>query len=293
MTATAGTLYVVATPIGNLSDLTPRAAATLAAVDMIAAEDTRHTRKLLSFLQINTPLHACHAHNEANKGAFFVRELLAGKNIALVSDAGTPCISDPGHLLISAATAAGVTVTPICGVSAVVAALSVSGFEGSKFSFCGFFSRKTGEMLHTLQTMLNRREAFVFYESPNRIAKTMALFAQHAPLLQICLCNDISKKFERIYRGTPAEVLAQLTANPDAQKGEYACVAHPGATPVQAAPQAAALSPEAQLVDIMVKQNCDLKTAAAHLHAQRTGHKKKDIYSAMLRLKANFCSEGE
>jgi len=280
-------LYVVATPIGNLTDMTPRAVEILNMVDMIAAEDTRHSRPLLTHFGIKTPLYSCHAFNEAGKAAFFVQAMREGKNVALISDAGTPCISDPGYLLIRAAAEAGLPVVPVCGASAVVAALSVSGFEASRFSFIGFFPRKPRLMEEQLNEINRRGEPTVFYESPKRIMKTMQFLAAHAPGMQVCLCNDLTKKFERTYRGTPAEVAAQLSDNPSAEKGEYACVVNPA--PLAAASDdnedTAVLSLEAQLVDIMVQQACDIKTAAALLHAQPAAPPKKIIYAAMLRVK--------
>ncbi|MCL2363419.1 MAG: 16S rRNA (cytidine(1402)-2'-O)-methyltransferase [Defluviitaleaceae bacterium] len=278
-------LYVVATPIGNLSDMTPRAVEVLAQVDMIAAEDTRHSRPLLAHFGIKTPLHSCHAFNEAGKAAFFVQALRAGKSVALISDAGTPCISDPGYLLIHAAAEAGFAVVSVCGASAVVAALSVSGFDASRFSFIGFFPRKKAQMEAQLQEIIHRGEPMVFYESPKRIIKTMQCFAAHAPDMQVCLCNDLTKKFERIYRGTPDEVAAQLSDNPAAEKGEYACVVNSAPTTHIPAELSTTISLEAQIVEIMVQQACDFKTAAAILHAQPPKLSKKEIYAATLRVK--------
>ena len=282
-------LYIVATPIGNLSDMTPRAVAVLGAVDMIAAEDTRHSRPLLTHFGIRTPMHSCHAFNEAGKGAFFVQALREGKSVALISDAGTPCISDPGYLLIRAAADAGFEVVAVCGASAVVAAISVSGFDASRFSFIGFFPRKKPQMEAQLQEIIARGEPVVFYESPKRIIKTLQFFSTHAADAQVCLCNDLTKKFERTYRGTPAEVATQLSDNPAAEKGEYACVINPApATAAESTASTATLSLEAQLVEIMVQQACDLKSAASHLHAQPPKLPKKEIYAATLRIKKMF-----
>ncbi|MCL2499965.1 MAG: 16S rRNA (cytidine(1402)-2'-O)-methyltransferase [Defluviitaleaceae bacterium] len=287
-----GTLYVVATPIGNLSDITPRAVNTLREVDLVAAEDTRRSRALFAHFKLNTPLFSCHAHNEEKKGDFFIRALLEGKDAALISDAGTPCISDPGHRLIRMAVEAGIEVVPVCGASAVVAALSISGFDASRFVFIGFWPRDKKERDEVWLKIKAFGSAAVFYESPIRITKTLSFLSEADAEMRICLCNDLTKKFERIYRGTPNEVIIQLTENPDARKGEYTCVINRGQSaqgqknnPPEP-DEIPALSLEAQLVDLMIKENCDLKTAAALLHALPPKKSKKVIYTAMLRVKS-------
>ncbi|MCL2603671.1 MAG: 16S rRNA (cytidine(1402)-2'-O)-methyltransferase [Defluviitaleaceae bacterium] len=286
---TAGTLYVVATPIGNLADMTPRAIDTLREAGMAAAEDTRRSRALFTHFQIKTPLYSCHAHNEEKKGDFFIRALREGKDVALISDAGTPCISDPGHHLIRTAADAGINVVPVCGASAVVSALSVSGFDASRFAFVGFWPRNKKEQETAWRDIRDFNGAVVFYESPMRIIKTLSFMQNADPAMQICLCNDLSKKFERTYRGTPAEIIAQLTDNPDARKGEYTCVFTLSQIEtklnIENICQTEAISMEAQLVDLMVKENCDIKTAAALLHTLPPKKSKKEIYAAMLRVK--------
>lgn len=278
------TLYIVATPIGNLEDMTPRALRVLAEVDHIAAEDTRHTRALLSHFNIKTPTFSCHKFNEEKRGAFFLAALRDGKSIALVSDAGTPCISDPGHKVVSAVVEAGFPVVPVCGASAVVAALSVSGFDVSRFSFVGFLPRKKGDIPQAIAYALPG--TVVFYESPLRVEATLGALAQAYPMAQVALCNDMSKKFERIYHGDIGAVLEALGANPNVKKGEYACVLHVGALP-EVAQSTDLPSLEGQLVDIMVKSQCNLKDAAAVLKTQSAAS-KKEIYSAMLQLKNMF-----
>ena len=290
-----GTLYIVATPIGNLSDMTPRAVETLAQADIIAAEDTRHSRALLTHFGIRTPAFSCHKFNEGKRGDFFVSALLEGKDVALISDAGTPCISDPGHRLVSMAAAAGVEVVAVCGANAAAAALSVSGFDASRFVFLGFLPRTRKEQSEAWETVHAGYPA-VFYESPLRIDKTLALLAESYPAAKICLCNDLTKKFERVYRGTPAEVLAEISDNPNAKKGEYTGVVllPPVPNTEDSAPE---ISLEAQLLDIMIKSSCNLKEAAAQLHETQKSSSfrrdpnqpkpggKKAIYAAMLRLK--------
>ena len=278
-----GTLYIVATPIGNLSDMTPRAVTVLNGVDMIAAEDTRHSRALLTHFGIKTPSFSCHKFNEGKRGDFFVSALMEGKNVALISDAGTPSISDPGHKLVSMAAAAGVEVVAVCGANAIAAALSVSGLDASRFIFLGFLPRTGkeqaeiwGQLSSGAVNLLSAPSRAgttdingyscpaVFYESPLRIHKTLTGLAGAYPMANICLCNDLTKKFERIYRGTPAEVLEELSQNPNAKKGEYTCIV---TLPIQSEAEAPTpeLSLEAQLAHIMAKNNCSLKDAASLL----------------------------
>ncbi|MCL2841712.1 MAG: 16S rRNA (cytidine(1402)-2'-O)-methyltransferase [Defluviitaleaceae bacterium] len=280
-------LYIVATPIGNLEDMTPRAVRILREVSMIAAEDTRHSRGLLTYFEIKTPMFSCHKFNEEKRGNFFLNALREGKSIALISDAGTPCISDPGHILTKMVADAGFEVVPICGVSAVVAALSVSGFDSSRFLFIGFLPR--GKAVEKcLEDTLSNEGILVFYESPKRIKTTLKMISTGFPTAQICLCNDISKKFERVYRGTAEEILEQLSQNPNGEKGEYTCVIHYKAPPIDDVAEENVSSIESQLVDIMVKEENNLKDAAKVLHEKNSKLSKKEIYSAMLKLKNMF-----
>ena len=276
------TLYIVATPIGNLEDMTPRAIRILSEVDIIAAEDTRHSRVLLSCFDIKTPMFSCHKFNEEKRGDFFIEKLNEGKSIALISDAGTPAISDPGHRVVKHVQEAGFPVVPIPGASAVVAALSVSGFEASQFTFMGFLPRTKGDMLKTLAT--NLPGVAVFYESPKRIEATLKIIAAEYPAAQICLCNDISKKFERIYHGAASDVLTELANNENARKGEYACVLYVADIPMETE-LAETISLEAELIDILVKQGGTLKDASSTLRNTNKNIGKKEIYAAMLNLK--------
>ena len=288
-----GTLYIVATPIGNLADMTPRAVDVLARADMIAAEDTRHSRALLTHFGIRTPSFSCHKFNEGKRGDFFVSALMEGKSVALISDAGTPSISDPGHRLVSLAAAAGVEVVAVCGASAVAAALSVSGFDASRFVFLGFLPRTGKEQTEIWDMLAGAGEGLfscpaVFYESPLRICKTLERLGEAYPGAKVCLCNDLTKKFERVYRGGPLEVMGELLQNPNAKKGEYTCVV---TLPVRGEVEDAApeLSLEAELVDIMARAGCGLKDAAGMLFESRSKRRrpgdKKAIYAATLRLK--------
>ena len=275
-------LYVVATPIGNLSDMTPRGIEILSTVDMVAAEDTRHSRGLLTHFGIKVPMYSCHKFNEEKQVDFFIKNLAAGKSIALISDAGTPCISDPGHRLVGAVADAGFTVVPICGVSAVVGALSVAGFDVSKFTFVGFLPRKAKDMVVAIEKYLPG--TVVFYESPKRILATLEnIAASFESEIKVCLCNDLTKKYEKIYHGNIQDVIAQLQENPDYEKGEYTCVIYIETMPV--ATEENAISLEAHLVDIIIKNDVTLKEAGAMLKTQLKATGKKEIYAAMLNIK--------
>ena len=289
MNVCKGTLYVVATPIGNLLDITFRAVQVLSDVDIIAAEDTRHSKILLNHYNITSPTVSCHKFNEKGRVGYFIDELLSGKNIALISDAGTPSISDPGGILLAEAVRCGITITPVSGPSAVAAAVSASGFLADSFVFLGFLPKKEKQLIAYLNEAFTSRP-IVFYESPKRIVKTMNIMAVNFPNSQVSLCNDLTKKFEKIYRGTPSEVLEALKENPAHEKGEYTCVAltedkHMVMQNAQN-PFDTSITLEARLVDIMVSRGCSLKEAAETLYINANKKiRKKDIYNASLRLK--------
>ena len=277
-------LYVVATPIGNLDDMTIRAIKILEEVDLIAAEDTRVSRVLLDNYGIKTPMFSCHKFNEGRRGDFFISQLLLGKNVALISDAGVPCISDPGHRLVGLAHKNGITVSSVCGPSSVMAALSVSGFDASCFTFIGFLP-KSGEKKNILADMVRHGGTYVFFESPKRIKKTLAAICEISSNINVCLCNDLSKKFEKIYYGKTADVLDEVTANENSEKGEYTCVINSAPYDV---PGNECMSIEARIVDIMVQKNICMKEAAGELKLSSKNLQKKQIYSAMLSLKKIF-----
>lgn len=285
-----GKLYVVATPIGNLKDITERARQTLEEVDIIAAEDTRSTQKLLSLLGIRGRTVSNHKFNEQEKAGGLVADLLAGKNIAVVSDAGTPCISDPGWALVAAAVREGIEVIGVCGASAPITALSISGFELDSFAFYGFFPREQGEAKRFVD-MLERSDVrvSVCFESPMRIKKTLQLLSERLPSAELCLCNDLTKLHERIYRGSPESVLAELEANPAAEKGEYTLVIRLPAGQVASEEESEKISPEALLVDSLVKHGGTLRDAVADVHARYGDeYSKNELKSASLKLKELF-----
>ncbi len=213
-------LYVVATPIGNLADISGRAAATLQAVDYIACEDTRHSKLLLQHIGVFAPTISFHAHSNDHRISELIAKMQAGKKVALISDAGTPGLSDPGGLLVKAAHAHGVTVEAIPGPSAVVAALSVSGMSADQFIFYGFLPKKKGRQ--TLLTALKTEpKTTVFFESPHRILKTLADFrAILGGDRTICVCRELTKQFEEVLVGS----LDQMCAEPVREQGEFVLV---------------------------------------------------------------------
>ncbi|HUQ93631.1 MAG TPA: 16S rRNA (cytidine(1402)-2'-O)-methyltransferase [Bryobacteraceae bacterium] len=216
----SGTLYIVATPIGNLEDITRRAARILAEVDAIACEDTRQTSKLLAYLGIERPLLAFHDHNERERAADLTSRLLAGASLALVSDAGTPLISDPGYRLIEAATAAGVPVVPIPGACAAVAALCASGLAIDSFYFGGFFPPKTSQRRKLLEGLRGLPATLVFYEAPHRILETLSDIAEVFPARAMVVARELTKLHEEFLRGTAIHIHATLAARASI-KGEF------------------------------------------------------------------------
>ena len=206
----AGTLYVVATPIGNLEDITFRAVRTLNEVDLIASEDTRHTRILLERYTIATPMTSYHKFNIRGKTAQLIHELLLGKNLALVSDAGTPGISDPGYELVAAAVKQGIKVESIPGASAVITALSVSGLPTERFVFEGFLPKKPGKKRKALEALKDEARTVIIYESPFRLLKTLAEVGAVFGERPLAVCREMTKRFEEIVRGSAQEVLAKI-----------------------------------------------------------------------------------
>ena len=216
-----GTLYLVATPIGNLEDITLRALHVLEAVPLIAAEDTRHTIKLLTHFGLRTPLVSLHAQNERRQLSTIVARLQQ-HDVALVSDAGTPALSDPGVRLVSAALAGGLPVVPIPGPSAVLAALIASGLPTNQFTFLGFLPRKRGELTRVLQEAGAGRRTFVFFESPHRLLKTLAIMAATLGARSLVVAREITKVHEEFVRGTPEALVGHFSATPP--RGELTVV---------------------------------------------------------------------
>jgi 16S rRNA (cytidine1402-2'-O)-methyltransferase len=211
-------LYVVATPIGNLSDITLRALEVLQQADLIAAEDTRHSGLLLKHFGIKKLFVSYHEHNEATRTAELVERLARGENIALITDAGTPAVSDPGLRLIRECIKCELPFTIIPGPSAILAALLGSGFSTEKFSFCGFVPVKSGRRERELRAAAERQETTIFFESPYRLVKTLEACTNIMPDRQLCVARELTKKFEEFRRGTGTELLVHYRAHPP--KGE-------------------------------------------------------------------------
>lgn len=217
-----GRLFVVATPIGNLDDLSPRARATLAQADLIAAEDTRHSAALLRHHGIATRTVALHEHNEREAGADLVRRLQAGANIALISDAGTPLVSDPGYRLVRAARAAGVAVSPIPGACAAIAALSAAGLPSDRFVFEGFLPAKSAARRATLQTLRGETRTLIFYESSHRIVETLHdLVAEFGGEREAVVARELTKQFETVLDGTLAQLSERVGDDANQRRGEF------------------------------------------------------------------------
>ncbi|HZV22801.1 MAG TPA: 16S rRNA (cytidine(1402)-2'-O)-methyltransferase [Luteimonas sp.] len=218
----AGTLHVVATPIGNLGDLSPRALETLKSVAAVCAEDTRHTRQLLAHYGIERPLLALHEHNEEEVASKLVSRLLAGDSLALVSDAGTPLVSDPGFRLVRAARSAGVRVSPVPGACAFIAALSVAGLPSDRFVFEGFLPAKAGARRERLAQLVAEPRTLVFYESAHRIADALEDFATaFGGDRRAVLARELTKLFETVLDGTLAQLHKQVVGDANQRKGEF------------------------------------------------------------------------
>ena len=287
---TAGTLYIVATPIGNSRDMTERGREILETADIIAAEDTRRSVVLLNKLGIRgNALSANHKFNEYGKARYFIEQLQSGKNIAVITDAGTPCISDPGNELIKAAVEAGIRVVGVPGCCAAVTALSISGFDLSTFLFCGFFPREAADRRRVLSMMRKGdTRTYAFYESPKRIMSVIDFFIEQNAGLKLCLCNDMTKLHEMTFRGSPAEVREQLLAKGNYEKGEYAFIAEV-CEDYRLTEVEHISSPEALLVDCMVQNDCTAKDAIKLLlKDENNTYSKNELYAAHLNLKERF-----
>ncbi len=279
-------LYVVATPIGNLNDLSPRAREALEAADLVAAADTRVAMKLLNHLGLSKPTVSCHRHNEENSAGPLVERMLAENlTVALTCDAGTPAISDPGQVLVDAAWAAGIEVRPVCGPSATVTALSAAGFDAREFAFYGFLPREKKPLLEKLASIRETGvPVAVVYESPHRVVKLTEAICQALPGCNLAVCCDLSKLYEKIYRGPCEAVLNELSANPNVEKGEYCLVIdlHP-LPPLEK--KAEALPAEVVMLKAIL-DGADLDEAEAA--AREAGCPRNEIYRAKVRIQDLF-----
>lgn len=225
----SGTLYLVATPIGNLEDITLRALRVLRECDVVAAEDTRRTRQLLQHFDIKKPIVSCHQFNESKRSTSLIRKLESGEIIALVSDAGTPGISDPGERLVRATLAANQKVEPVPGPCAAIAALSAAGLPTAQFFFAGFPPHKSGQRRKQLTTLAAIPGTLVFYESPHRILKLLGELSEIWPESNVVIGRELTKKFEEFHRGTPPDILSHMTKHKP--RGEFVVLVGEPRTP--------------------------------------------------------------
>lgn len=277
-TVSAGTLHVVATPIGNLGDLSARARDVLGSVDLIAAEDTRHTRQLLQSCGIDTPLTSLHEHNEARKSEELIARLAAGESIALVSDAGTPLISDPGFDLVAAARARGIAIVAVPGPCAAIAALSIAGLPSDRFTFEGFLPAKSAARRTQLERLAHEPRTMIFYEAPHRVAETLNDMARVLGGARPArVSRELTKRFETTYAGTLEHLSALGGRDADMSRGEIVIVVG-GSTEVRD-DESLAAEPllRALLEDLPPSQ-------AAKIAARVSGAKRADLYELALRL---------
>lgn len=276
--STPGSLYVVATPIGNLDDMSVRALKVLREVTLIAAEDTRHSSRLMQHFGISTPLAACHEHNERDEGSRFITRLLAGDDVALISDAGTPLISDPGYHLVRQARAAGIPVVPVPGACALIAALSAAGLPSDRFIFEGFLPAKAVGRKARLEQVKEEPRTLIFYEAPHRILECLQdmeqVFGADRPAL---LAREITKTFETL-KGLPlSELRAFVEADSNQQRGECVVLVA-GWTPPE---DEDVIGSEARRILDLLLEEMPLKRAAA-LAAEITGVRKNLLYQVAL-----------
>ena len=274
-----GQLYVVATPIGNLGDMVPRAVEVLHAVDLIAAEDTRHSGRLLKHLGIDTQLVAYHDHSDERQMGRVIDMLVQGQTVALISDAGTPLISDPGYRLVREARLRDIRVTPIPGACAAIAALSASGLPSDRFSFEGFPPPKTTARLKKFETLASSAQTMIFYESPHRILDTLKdMITTFGSDREAVLAREITKTFETFLNGTLMTILQQVCVDSNQQKGEMVVMVKGNADAVSASEAEQLRILKTLLDDLPVKQ-------AAALAARITGGQKNALYQLALSLR--------
>lgn len=273
----SGTLYIVATPIGNLDDLPPRAIAVLSGVSIVAAEDTRHSGRLLQAIGVETRMLALHDHNERDRAAQVMQRLEQGQDVALISDAGTPLISDPGFILVREARARGIRVSPVPGPCAIVAALCAAGLPTDRFAFEGFLPSKKGARVAALDKLASETATLVFYESPHRILEAVADIADvmggHRELV---IARELTKTFETFYSGGAEEVLDTLKADPHGSRGEFVIMIRGAEKDAgDAGMEEVDRLLKLLLTELPVKR-------AARLVAEMTGRAKNELYQRAL-----------
>jgi 16S rRNA (cytidine1402-2'-O)-methyltransferase len=279
MIPTVGTLYVVATPIGNLGDLSPRAQKTLADVQVIAAEDTRHTGQLLKVFGISTPMVSLHEHNEAQRSQDLLERLSAGQSVALVSDAGTPLISDPGFGLVGAARSRGIPIVAIPGACAAIAALSIAGLPTDRFTFEGFLAAKTSARRVQLESLRSERRTMVFYEAPHRLKEALNDLADIFGEERLAVvCRELTKQYESSYAGALSELRERGEQDADMSRGEIVIVV--AGNPIE-------MTSASMDADRLLRELLDdlPPSQAAKVTAKLTGEKRADLYEKAMKMK--------
>jgi 16S rRNA (cytidine1402-2'-O)-methyltransferase len=275
-----GTLYVVATPIGNLDDLTARARKVLANVQLIAAEDTRHSGKLLQLIGCATPMLSLHEHNEVHRSAELLQRLQSGMDVALISDAGTPLISDPGYTLVRELTRHGIRVVPIPGACAAIAALSVAGLPTDRFVFEGFLAAKSSKRRERLRELLSESRTLVFYEAPHRVVEALEDMATVlGATRQIAVCRELTKLHETSYYGTLGELAQRAKDDPDLSRGELVFV-------VEGAPVVESKTSSIEAGQLLAALLDELPASqAARVTARITGANRAELYEMAVQRK--------
>jgi 16S rRNA (cytidine1402-2'-O)-methyltransferase len=274
-----GILYIVATPIGNLQDMSLRAIETLKGVAGIVAEDTRHSQQLLQHFSIQTPVVALHEHNERDRTQQLLQRLQQGEDLALISDAGTPLISDPGYYLVRELQLAGMKVVPIPGACAAIAALSAAGLATDRFIFEGFLPAKAGAREHRLTELRDENRTLIFYEAPHRVLETLqAMLAVFGPERRVVLARELTKLFETIKSAPLQELVEWVSADPNQQRGEIVILVEGLKVVADAALKEMRRILTTLLADLPLKQ-------AVELTAKITGLKKNEVYALALKIK--------
>ncbi len=274
-----GLLYIVATPIGNLEDITLRAIRILKEVDLIAAEDTRHTRKLLNSYKIATSIISLHEHNEKEKGALLIAKIKGGMNVAYVSDAGTPCVSDPGYHLVSFAQAENIRVIPIPGASALITAMSAAGIPADNFSFCGFLSARENKRRLFLESLKDDERTIIFYESPTRFISTLKDIYEILGNREIVVARELTKIFEEIKRGEVIYFIKSYGENKI--RGEFTVILRSvKKTPISFTDE----DIEKKLLLIWDDESISLRDAVNQV-VEKTGLQKKKVYNLAVKLR--------
>lgn len=284
----SGTLYLCATPIGNLGDMTPRVIEALQQADLIAAEDTRNSIKLLNHFEIRTPMTSYHEYNKVEKAYYLVEQLREGKNVALITDAGTPAISDPGEVLVKMCQEAGITVTSLPGPAACITALTLSGLSTRRFCFEGFLPSDKKEKADVLSDIADESRTMIFYEAPHHLKRTLGELYQTLGQRKITLCRELTKKFETVFPTTLEEAIAYYEENEP--RGEYVLVIE-GRSLVEKKKEAQEAWQEMSVEDHMAHyeaQGMDHKSAMKQVAKDR-GMSKRDIYRQLIESDEKSC----